>query len=306
MSEALITSSGLRLEVAGLTDVGQVREHNEDCLGIAAAQYEPRLADYGCLFAVADGMGGHSLGEIASQLAIDALYDTYYHAEPDPPLALYQAIGAANEVVHYQASLRGVTMGTTLTVAVLHDAMLIVANVGDSRVYRLRDGRAQQLTQDHSLISEQLRRGLITYEQAEQSQMKNVITRSIGFRSSVEIDINESPVRVDDVILLCSDGLHGLLAPAELAAIVSSQPLGFAAQMLVNLANRRGGPDNVSCLLVRVVALPDLPDLPDLAEEAPSDAADDTNELPVEAADEADESGANDRLLAVEETSESA
>jgi serine/threonine protein phosphatase PrpC len=249
--------TSLRLEIAGRTDPGQLREHNEDCLGNRVERYESRLVVHGWLFAVADGMGGHALGEVASQLAIDTLFDIYYHAEPDPALALREAIEAANVTVHYNATMRGVTMGTTLTVVVLRDEMLTVANVGDSRVYRLRDGRVQQLTQDHSLIAEQVRRGLMTAEQATQSQLGNVITRCIGYRSSVEVDISESPLRAGDVILLSSDGLHGLLETDEIASIVTDESLDDAAQMLVDVANLRGGPDNITCLLVRVLALPE-------------------------------------------------
>lgn len=273
--------AGLRLEIAGCTDPGQVREHNEDCLGNRVDRYEARLASHGWLFAVADGMGGHALGEVASQLAIDALYDIYYHTEPDPPLALREAIDAANVTVHYQATMRGVTMGTTLTVVVLRDDMLTVANVGDSRVYRLRDGRAQQLTQDHSLIAEQVRRGLMTPEQARQSHLHNVITRCIGYRTTVEVDISESPLRPNDVVLLCSDGLHGLVTPDEMVAAVADQPLEDAAQMLVKVANMRGGPDNITCLLVRVLALPapadDAP-VDDLAADAATIEDDDADE----------------------------
>jgi protein phosphatase len=293
MTEVMPASgTGLQLEIAGLTDPGQVREHNEDCLGNLVAHYEARLPTHGWLFAVADGMGGHALGEVASRLAIDTLYDVYYHTEPDPPLALRQAMEAANVTVHYQASLRNVVMGTTLTVVVLHDTMLVVANVGDSRVYRLRDGRAQQLTQDHSLIAEQVRRGLLTPEQAQQSRLQNVITRCIGYRDTVEVDISESPLRAGDVILLCSDGLHSLLAPNELAAVVANQPLAAAAQTLVDLANMRGGPDNISCLLVRVVALPTPPAEPRPATApAPADDVDSQPEVdgaqgPARAADD--------------------
>lgn len=245
---------GPRLEIAGLTDQGHVREQNEDYLGNQAARYEARLAEHGWLFAVADGMGGHALGEVASQLAVETLFDVYYHAEPDPPLALREAIESANVTVFYHATIRGVTMGTTLTVAVLRDDLVTIANVGDSRVYRLRDGRAQQLTQDHSLIAEQVRRGLLTPEQAQQSRLHNVITRCIGYRDAVEVDISESPLRAGDVFLLCSDGLHGLVTGQEMAAVVANQPLADAARTLIDLANTRGGPDNITCLLIRVLA----------------------------------------------------
>jgi protein phosphatase len=254
--------AGLQLEIAGLSHQGQIRDHNEDCLGNQTDHYEAKLDGHGWLLAVADGMGGHELGEVASRLAIDTLYDVFYHAEPDPPLALREAIEAANVTVYYQASIRNVTMGTTLTVAVLRDDMLIVANVGDSRVYRVRDGRAQQLTQDHSLIAEQVRRGLLTEEQAQSSKLHNVITRCIGYRDAVEVDISETPLRIGDVVLLCSDGLHGLVGAHEFAAVISNQPLTDAAQTLVELANMRGGPDNITCLLARVLALPAPPEEP--------------------------------------------
>jgi PPM family protein phosphatase len=243
----------LTLETAGLTHTGRVREQNEDCLGDHAAAYAPRLASHGQVFAVADGMGGHERGEFASQLAIDTLFEVYYRSEPDPPLALRDAVLAANNAVFLQAQAHRVTMGTTLAVAIVHERMLIVANVGDSRVYRVRDGQIRQLTQDHSLLAEQVRRGLISLEEARESRLQNVITRCIGNRPRVEVDISESPLRPGDVVVLCTDGLHGLVGGDELAAAVAEAPLTAAAEALIALANDRGGPDNITCLLVRVL-----------------------------------------------------
>jgi protein phosphatase len=147
-------------------------------------------------------------------------------------------------------------MGTTLTAALLHGTMLMLANVGDSRIYRIREGDTRQLTRDHSLIAEQVRRGLLTEEQARFSQSRNVITRSIGHRPRVEIDINEMPVQPGDAILLCSDGLHGLVDPHDLASIIEQRSVAEAVTALVDLANARGGIDNISCVLIRVLTCP--------------------------------------------------
>jgi serine/threonine protein phosphatase PrpC len=252
-----VTEDALRLEVASLTDVGLCRDHNEDCLGNQIEHYGDLVATRGYLFAVADGMGGHALGEVASQLAIDTLFDVYYHMDdPDLPFALSTAIEITNATVHQQAATQGTNMGTTLTVALLHDSILVVANVGDSRIYRIRDGQALQLTRDHSLIAEHIRRGLLTEEQARYSHVRNVITRSIGHRPAVEIDISEMPIRPDDVILLCSDGLHGLIEGQDLVDTIEAYPLPVAAQAFIDLANSRGGIDNITCVLVRVLACP--------------------------------------------------
>lgn len=246
----------LRIEFASLTDIGLFRQHNEDHFGEPTTGYADKLASRGYLFAVADGMGGHALGELASHLAIDTLFSVYYKADADPVTSLRAGIEAANAAVFYQGGLRGVSMGTTLVAILLHQSMLTLANVGDSRIYRFRGTHVQQLTHDHSLVAEQVRRGLITEEQARHSQARNIITRSIGHRLPAEMDIIESPLVADDVLLLCSDGLHNLVEATEMATVIADHPIEEVPRALIDLANERGGTDNITCLVVRIRACP--------------------------------------------------
>ncbi len=268
--------SDLQLEVVGLTDVGRHRERNEDWWGQPPAKHRTLSASHGFLVAVADGMGGHAHGEIASHLAVDILFDTYY-AEPaaDHEQALLKAVELANAAIFTQSQLRQTSMGTTLVAALLYDASMILVNIGDSRAYRLRGGTVRQLTRDHSLVAEQVRRGLLSEEEARHSPVRNVLTRSLGPRPSPEPDLTETSIAPGDVILLCSDGLHGLVAPEEFVPIIEGNDLTTAAQALIDLANARGGIDNITCVLVRVVAA-GAPAAPDEAAEltpAPAEGA---------------------------------
>ena len=268
--------SDLQLEVVGLTDVGRHREQNEDWWGQPPAKHRTLSASHGFLVAVADGMGGHAHGEIASHLAVDILFDTYY-AEPaaDHEQALLKAVELANAAIFTQTQLRQASMGTTLVAALLYDASMILVNIGDSRAYRLRGGTIRQLTRDHSLVAEQVRRGLLSEEEARNSPVRNVLTRSLGPRPNPEPDLTETGIAPGDVILLCSDGLHGLVAPEEFVPIIEGNDLTTAAQALIDLANARGGIDNITCVLVRVVAA-GAPAEPDEAAEmtaAPAESA---------------------------------
>ncbi len=251
----------LKLKPVAITDVGRKRNNNQDYLGDlifkSGRKYGPeKLDERGYLFAVADGMGGYAGGEVASELAITTLFEQYYNAPSKNDIAddLIDAIRQANFQVHETSNTSGRTgMGTTLTLVLVKGNRGIFGNVGDSRVYLVRQGIPERVTHDHSLVQEQIDVGAITPEQAERSHMRNYITRAIGHRDIVESDLFERELLAGDVILLCSDGLHGQVKEIEMGTIVgASDDLEEAARQLVNLANERGGPDNISVMLVRI------------------------------------------------------
>jgi len=254
-SETIGTTDGLVVTAYGQTDIGCKRSVNQDTLGNRVGQFAAARERHGLLYAVADGMGGHAHGEVASAIAIDTIFARYYangEAE-EVPRALDSALRATNGAV-YEAgrAAGGGTMGTTLTAVVLRGKFLYVGNIGDSRTYLIRGERIKQLSQDHSLVGEQLRRGLLTEEQARASTIRNVITRAVGHDEQVEPDVFAFTVEVGDRLLLCSDGLHGLVENAELARIVGTGPLDEAVRALIALARERGGPDNITALALSI------------------------------------------------------
>jgi len=251
----------LKLDPVALTDVGRKREHNEDYLGDLLIKGEPafdplKVEEKGHLFAVADGMGGYAAGEIASELAVNTLFDRYYNGPSSGRLDndLMQAIITTNAEVYKAGTEPGMgQMGTTLTIAVVKGNRVLVGNVGDSRTYLIRKGVPLRITRDHSLVQEQIEMGALTPEQASKSLIRNIITRAIGHRDEVEPDLFEQELQQGDVILLCSDGLHGLVKEMELGTIVAAAPsLQKASQELIDLANSRGGSDNISVLLIGI------------------------------------------------------
>ncbi len=254
-SETIRTADGLVVTAYGLTDIGCKRGINQDTLGNRVGQFAAVRDRRGLLYAVADGMGGHAHGEVASAIAIDTIFARYYAADRAAgiPRILDSALRATNTAV-YEAgrAAGGGAMGTTLTAVVLHGKVLYVGNIGDSRTYLLRDGRIKQLSQDHSLVGEQLRRGLLTEEQARASTIRNVITRAVGHDARVEPDVFAFTVEAGERLLLCSDGLHGLVENAELAQIVGAGPLDEGVHALIALARERGGPDNITALALSI------------------------------------------------------
>ena len=224
-------------DAAGATDTGHKRRRNED-----AYVLEPPL------FAVADGMGGHQAGEVASRLAATALRDD---VEPEGGEERVEAlIREANRRI-WQHSTEDVTasgMGTTVTVALVEDDLIAVGHVGDSRAYRIRDGRIEQLTDDHSLAAELERSGKLSAEEARAHPQRSVITRALGTEPDVEIDTFTVQGRPDDVYLLCSDGLSSMVDDAGIRAVIESKRgnLEAAARELVKAANRSGGEDNIT------------------------------------------------------------
>ena len=251
------------LHALGISDTGLVRDHNEDCFAIDAEN---------CLYVVADGMGGHSYGEVASRISVECICgfirqegeasgmpattttDSQSNEDLQPHSHLLRAaILAAQEqvlgAVDEDVSLRG--MGTTVVGLLVRDGVSAVAHVGDSRVYCLRDGDLQLLTRDHTWINEQVMAGFLTDEQARTHPLRNVVTRALGGDNRVEVEVRELPMKDDDLYLLCSDGLTGMLRDSEIQKILErGQPLQATCQSLIDASNDRGGIDNITAVLV--------------------------------------------------------
>ncbi len=241
----------VEIEVASKTDVGQVRTANEDSCDIF------ERADGTRLLVVADGMGGHRGGATASQTAIATFSDLFaQHASNRDEALLHDAITKANErifsLAQNDSALEG--MGTTV-VAFLLDAngQGSVAHVGDSRAYRYRQGQLEALTVDHSVVAEMHRRGLISADEAAIHPRRNEILRSVGVLAGVQVEVAEVEVTPGDRFLLCSDGLTGVISDDEIAAVIQAEPPKRAVEKLVQMANERGGPDNIT---VQILSIP--------------------------------------------------
>ena len=253
--------------VGARTDVGRARELNEDSLGTPERmRIDPALlARKGRLYAVADGMGGHAAGDVASQQAIVTLFREYY-ADPslDVAKSLERAFEVANAVVHEQALADPMKagMGTTLVAAVVQGDRLTVANVGDSRAYLIRGRKAQQLTRDHSWVAEQVLAGVLGPKEARHHEYRSLITRSVGTKPQVKTDSFTHKLRSHDAIFLCSDGLSNQVDDGTIGQIISGKQPQAAADDLVQKANERGGPDNITAVVVRFLGAPSRSPLP--------------------------------------------
>ena len=253
----------LRIEVAGETNVGMKRTHNEDNFSI--------MEESG-LYIVADGMGGHASGEVASKMAVDAMREFFAATANDPERTwpykmdrskgyeenrLITGIKLANlrifESAQRDTRQRG--MGTTVVALFAVEDGVYVAHVGDSRIYRMRDGALEQLTEDHSLLNDYIKMKRLSPEEIANFPHKNVIVRALGMKDTVKVDTRFEVPRADDVILLCSDGLSGPVNDDQILGIIdSSTDLRTAARRLVERANENGGPDNITCVLARWIA----------------------------------------------------
>jgi protein phosphatase len=255
----------LGIEVAGKTDVGSVRANNEDNFG-----YDSR---YG-IFVVCDGMGGQAAGEVASKIGVDTVLDYVRQAEgPDQPKqpkngtdglsplasVLTAAIRKANHAV-FEAGQRQQAragMGSTVVAALVRSNLLCIGHVGDSRIYLIRNGTIEQLTEDHSLVMEQVRRGYLTVEQAQESDLQNIILRALGSEEEIKPDLEDLIALPGDVLLLTTDGLTRRVRDEEIKEIISSsRSLEQACGALIQAAKDRRGDDNITCLLVRIVDRP--------------------------------------------------
>lgn len=251
-----ITRSAGGLRCAAVSDVGMRRASNQDSLAIALAEDDREWRARGHLFVVADGMGAHAAGELASQLATDNIPHAYQKRRDLPPCesivaAVHEANGKINAKGQNSVDFHG--MGTTCSCLLLLPDGAMAAHVGDSRVYRLRGHTIEQLTFDHSLVWEMAAAGQASEEDVPAYVPKNVITRSLGPNATVKVDLEGPlPIRAGDRFLLCSDGLTGPLNPQLIGMILASLPPEDAAQTLVDLANLLGGPDNISVIVAEV------------------------------------------------------
>ncbi|MCX6112312.1 MAG: Stp1/IreP family PP2C-type Ser/Thr phosphatase, partial [Proteobacteria bacterium] len=210
------------------------------------------------LYAVADGMGGHKGGEIASAIAIEVLESALKNLDEKKQINitpfLKEAVSLASIRIHEKASmddnLKG--MGTTLVGVYFNNKKCYIIQVGDSRVYLYRDGYMWKITEDHSLVNEQVRSGIITRAQADKLAYKNVITRSVGFEEVVDVDVYEREAEKGDILLLCSDGLTSMLSDADIKQNITPDDLKISIENLINAANKAGGYDNISAIIVRV------------------------------------------------------
>ena len=251
-----------KFRCVGASDTGRVREHNEDTIGTDG--------DIG-LVVLADGMGGYKAGEVASGIAVrtvltlvkdavdreDLSLSDEVNGLSRPGILLRDAIQRANKVIYQtartQANCEG--MGTTVVAGLFFDDKLTIAHVGDSRMYRCRDGKIEQVTQDHSLLQELVSRGFYTPEEAQRAAAKNYVTRALGVEPTVDVEITETPALKDDVYLLCSDGLSDMVEDDDIQLTINTfgANLETVAKQLVLLGNDNGGRDNISVVLVRVL-----------------------------------------------------
>jgi serine/threonine protein phosphatase PrpC len=256
----LAMTKQFNLVVAQRTDIGRKRTSNEDNLTSFVPEETDALQARGALFVVSDGMGGHSHGEVASELAVQKVKEYYYQdLQNDIPTALQEAIKQANVAI-YAANetertpgTNDLVMGATCVAAVLHDQTLYAANVGDSRVYVLHEGDLRQVTRDHSLVAQLVEQGEITPAEARTHENRNQIYRSLGL-PEVEVDIFTEPVQEGDTLILCTDGLSGVIEDEDLRTIVEHYDPEESVQHLIARANEAGGPDNVTAIVVRVAA----------------------------------------------------
>jgi protein phosphatase len=251
-------ASMLDVEFAEQTDIGKVRDRNEDAHGHVVPANPAQARSHGWLFVLADGVGGHERGEVASRLAVDCLVEGFREARAAEPLStlLPRLTEKANLRVYEagrEASPGGVRMATTVVACALRHDRAVIAHVGDSRCYLLRRGHATLLTRDHTVANEHLRLGLISAGESTQSPNRHLLLRALGNDLFVKADLAETQVIPGDVLLLCCDGLHGAVEASDMARIVTqNRDLREAAQRLVALANERDGSDNISVQVVRI------------------------------------------------------
>jgi protein phosphatase len=262
----------VRIEVFGRTDVGKTRDHNEDSFLVAdltrrnaSLQPEVRIHEVGprgSLFVVADGMGGAAAGEIASDMAVDTIYTHMANewgndaelTEQRFAYRLKEAVEVANRYIHEYAKShvehRG--MGTTATAAGVFRGALYITQIGDSRGYLIRRGGITQLTKDQSLMQRLVDAGELTEEEAASSERRNIILQALGPDPNVKVDLTRQELRRDDMLVMCSDGLSGLVRNEEILEVVLAESdLVTACRQLIDLANTRGGPDNITCVVAR-------------------------------------------------------
>ncbi|WP_166827440.1 PP2C family protein-serine/threonine phosphatase [Thalassoroseus pseudoceratinae] len=247
---------GRKIQYASLSDVGFRRRLNQDTFAVQIASDAKRWQEFGHLFLVADGMGGHAVGELASKIAAETVPHVYFKSTGESRgEALRDAIEQANHAIHERGTQNPdfLNMGTTCTAAVLGPDGVLFGHVGDSRGYRIRNGQIEQLTFDHSLQWELIRTGKLSAEEVQLRQPRNVITRSLGPSANVNVDIEGPfPVQEGDTYLLCSDGLPTHVSDEEIGIVAANLPVAEASRLLSHLANLRGGTDNTTVVIFRI------------------------------------------------------
>jgi len=249
-----------RVKFVARSEIGHARENNEDKFDFYEPDEEPLLAARGSVYLVCDGMGGHNAGQIASELAAKQFLHAYYHLGGTAQEAARHAILQAHHYIAEMASKipSRYGMGTTLTALILKQDEGILAHVGDSRCYRLREGVFEQLSRDHTLVARLVEQGIITPEQARYHPQRNVIRQAVGVADPsepLEPDIETFALQAGDLYLLCSDGLTDMVDDAEIEAILRDEPPTRAAWRLVDRALANGGRDNVTVVLVQILQL---------------------------------------------------
>lgn len=259
------------LEACLLSDVGKKRQNNEDSCLMCAPESAELEQTRGLLFAVADGMGGASAGEHASRMALQMLAQNYYSAfGVSAPLALRDALDRANGRIFEEAAMNPLYsgMGTTVSAMIIIGHWAYIAQVGDSRIYLHRDSMGiQQLTRDHSLVAEQVRNGIISEEEARNHSLRNLITRAVGIKDRVKIDLFALRLLQGDTLLICSDGLSNMVEDRQIATDMAMPDLREATRCLIKDALDGGGSDNITTVTVRVTEEPPHSDLEEGAEQ---------------------------------------
>ncbi len=249
----------LDLEFAQISDAGRVRGNNEDYTGCVCPEGADQAQSHGWLFVLADGVGGQEQGELASRIAVESILEGFRAARKGEALTrlLSELVQRANARV-FDAAVQGTgkAMATTVVACALRYDLAVVAHVGDSRCYLIRNDVPVLLTRDHTVAGEHMRLGLLSEDDLPKAETRNLLTRSLGSGLTVDVDVSDHRIAPEDVLLLCSDGLHGALSASEIAGAVSgNRELNKAAAELVALANERDGGDNVSVQLIRVRAV---------------------------------------------------
>lgn len=247
----------LHFHYAGLTNTGMVRDHNEDAYKLPDTD-AATLADKGYLYVLADGMGGHQKGEVASAVTIDTVTAEYYAStisitKNDPEKSIVNALAQAIEKANLEVMDATQGGGTTIVAAVLHRDSLVVMNVGDSRAYLLRDNKLHLISKDHSLVSRLVEMGKITDEEALTHPRRNVLYQALGQGADVEIYTTREQLQLGDVVILCSDGLWGEVGDEQIKEVLNNtiNPQE-AIEQLIDMANQSGGPDNITAIIVHI------------------------------------------------------
>lgn len=237
-----------RVRMAGASEAGQVRTLNQD------AFYVGPIGDSRMLAIVADGMGGHRAGEVASRQALEVIRNRLEHSHRHLPTAIAEALQDANDDIYNyaQSSAEYRGMGTTLTLVLVDDSVALIGHVGDSRAYRVRQGEIRQLTHDHTWVAEQLRSGSLSPDEAKNHRWRNVITNALGATASFKLELSHVELQAGDRLLLCSDGVSSLMSAVTMQQLVSDHDPPGAVARLLALANERGSPDNITAVVLAV------------------------------------------------------